>query len=118
MIARATKITVVIWFRATAGKIIPLMFAPGNVNASMWKPGKKFIRANRNAMFNIEEIIPKVRILMGKNTNENIGLMASVINHKPAITRGRFLGFSPTEMAGIKFAVVKKDAIVIKRDFM
>ncbi len=118
MIKSATKITVVTWFRATVGKIIPLMFAPGNVNASMWKPGKKFMRANRNAMFNIEEIIPKVRILIGKNTNENIGLIISVINHKPAITKGRFLGFSPTEMTGIKFAVVKKEAIVIKSDFM
>jgi hypothetical protein len=82
------------------------MFAPGNVNASMWKPGKKFMRANKNAIFKTAEIKPKVRILIGRNTSENIGLIAIVINHKPAITRGRFLGLPPIAMVGIKFAVV------------
>ncbi len=84
----------------------PLISAPGNVKAAIWKPGKKFISANKNAIFNTAEIKPKVRMLMGRNASENIGLIASVINHRPAITRGKFLGLSPAVIVGIKFAVV------------
>lgn len=95
-----TKTIVAISERLTAGKITPLMLAPGKSYAEILNPGRKLIRAKTKAIFKINVTRPKVNRFIGKSTIENKGFTIWKISTSPPTKNKRFLGSNPNSIVG------------------
>lgn len=68
----------------------------------MPKPGKNLVNEKIKAMFKKRDKKPKVSILIGKSTRENIGWIASDVNRMPPTAINIFLGSLPRLIVGTR----------------